>query len=63
MMICSMFDRENAKDRKRRAKQAAISTAEKLNGRIHHFLSDIDKNDSLTKTEKADIRQKLLKNL
>ncbi len=62
MMIPYGFDESN-KDRRKRLYQNALRTADKLNVRIKHFISNTEMDYSLTKEQKTAIRKKLLENL
>jgi hypothetical protein len=61
-MISGEFDEANA-ERRERIRRLALKTADKLNGRIKYFLNDINANYSLTKSQKEDIKERLLKDL
>lgn len=62
MLISDEFDKYN-KDRRERIHRNAQRTADKLNARLKNFLTDIEKNLSLTGSQKKEIRERVLQNL
>jgi len=62
MFIPAGFDEANAQRRKR-IYNISLRTASKLNQRMLNFLTDVDKNASISKDQKAKIRQKLIENI
>ncbi len=60
MLISHEFDESMAQMRQRQVR-IAMRTALKLNNRIKMFLSDIEKNKSLNKTQREDLKMILLK--
>lgn len=59
MLISSGFDESMIAVRKRE-KEKALATAKKLNGRIRHFISVLQKNPSLNMQAREEIVKKLL---
>ncbi len=62
MFIPHKFD-EAMSERRARSKRIALQTAQKLNERMIHFLSDVSKNTLLSEAAKAEIKTTLLKNI
>lgn len=62
MMIQGGFDESNS-ERRDRIFRKRIQTSEKLKLRIKHFFKDVDRDYSLTKSQKLEIKNNVVNNL